>query len=180
MKKNKGITMVALVITIVILLIIAGISIGTGNNIIKQTEIENIKTNMLLIKVKGLEYAENANFKLGTNIDTIKEGEEKSNRIQKAKAELKGEEIVDANQLSNKIGITQENLVEENATYIYYYKLTSENLTEMGIANVKSDDKNGLYIIRYDIKNAQVEIYNLKGIENEGKTYYSLSEINKI
>lgn len=30
MKKNKGITMVALVITIVLLLILAGISIGTG------------------------------------------------------------------------------------------------------------------------------------------------------
>lgn len=180
MKKNRGITMLSLVVTIVILLIIAGISIGTGNNIIKQTEIENIKTNMLLIKVKGLEYAENANFKLGTNIDTIKEGDEKSSRIQKAKAELKGEEIVDIDQLSNKIGITQENLEAENATYIYYYKLTTENLSDMGISNVKSDDKNGLYIIRYDIKNVQVEIYNLKGIENEGETYYSLNEVNQI
>ena len=36
MKKNKGITMVALVITIVLLLILAGISIGTGGNIIKR------------------------------------------------------------------------------------------------------------------------------------------------
>lgn len=179
MKKNKGITMVVLVITIVILLIIAGISIGTGSNIIKNAEIENIKTNMLLIKVKGLEYAENANFKLGTNIDTIKE-DERNNRIQKAKEELKGEEIIDANQFSDKIGMTQEKLDAENATNIYYYKLTSENLSEMGISNVKSDDKNGLYIIKYDIKNVQVEIYNLKGIENEGNTYYSLSEVNQI
>lgn len=180
MKQNKGITMVALVITIVILLILAGISIQTGNNIIKETEIENIKTNMLLIKVKGLEYAENANFNLGTSIDTMQEGEEKNNRIEKAKAELKGQEIIDVNEFNNNIKITQEQLKSENGAYIYYYKLTSENLDEMGISNVKSDEKNGWYVIKYDVKNTQVEIYNLKGIENEGKIYYSLSEINQI
>ena len=68
MKKNKGITMVALVITIVLLLILAGISIGTGGNIIKRTELENLKTGMLLIEVKGKEYVENANFNLANYI----------------------------------------------------------------------------------------------------------------
>ena len=58
MKKNKGITMMVLVITIVILLILAGISIGVGNNVIKKSELENLKTNMLLVKVKGKEYIE--------------------------------------------------------------------------------------------------------------------------
>ena len=180
MKQNKGITMLALVITIVILLILAGISIETGSNIIKETEIENIKTNMLLIKVKGLEYAENANFNLGTSIDTMQEGEEKSNRIKKAKEELKGQEIIDVNEFNNNIKITQEQLEIENGAYIYYYKLTSEDLNKIGIKNVKSDEKNGWYVIKYDVKNTQVEIYNLKGIENEGKMYYSLSEINQI
>ena len=42
MKQNKGITMVALVLTVIILLILAGISIGTGNKTIKQSELENI------------------------------------------------------------------------------------------------------------------------------------------
>ena len=62
MKENKGITMVVLVITIVVLLILAGISIGTGNNIIKASQLENLKTNMLLVKVKAKEYIENANL----------------------------------------------------------------------------------------------------------------------
>ena len=60
MKKNRGITMVALVITIVVLLIIAGISIGAGNNAIKNSKLENLKTNMLLIEVKAKEQIENA------------------------------------------------------------------------------------------------------------------------
>ena len=45
MKENKGITMVVLVITIVVLLILAGISIGKGSNIIKSSQLENLKTN---------------------------------------------------------------------------------------------------------------------------------------
>ena len=43
MKKNRGITMVALVITIVVLLIIAGISIGAGNNAISRMIEDNVR-----------------------------------------------------------------------------------------------------------------------------------------
>ena len=64
MKKNKGITMIVLVITIALLLILAGISIQGGSSIIKRADLENLKTDMLLIKVKGKEYVENANFNL--------------------------------------------------------------------------------------------------------------------
>ena len=93
MKKNRGITMVALVITIVVLLIIAGISIGAGNNAIKNSKLENLKTNMLLIEVKAKEQIENAKFRLGTSFDKATE-EEKTNRVNTAKSEFTGEEIV--------------------------------------------------------------------------------------
>ena len=68
MREDRGITITTLVITIIVLLIIAGISAGTGNKVIKSSELENVKTNMLLIKAKGKEYVENANFKLGTKL----------------------------------------------------------------------------------------------------------------
>lgn len=177
MKENKGITMVTLIITIIVLLIIAGISIGTGNKVIKSSELENVKTNMLLIKAKGKEYVENANFKLGTNLDNLTdEDEDKNNRITAAKAELKeGKEITDENILKN-IGITQENIKD----YIYYYKLDKSDLTDMGLSNVKSDEKNGWYIIKYDIKNVEVEVYNTQGFERDGKNYYSLNELQNL
>ena len=108
MKKNKGITMVALVITIVLLLILAGISIGTGGNIIKRTELENLKTGMLLIEVKGKEYVENANFNLGTGFEKLKDETEKSKRIDAAKSKLKGKEITDASQLPETFEITTD------------------------------------------------------------------------
>lgn len=180
MKNNKGITMIALVITIVVLLILAGISIGTGNNIIKQSNLENIKTNMLLVKVKAKEYVENANFNLGTAFDKVTDENEKNTRIEKAKAELKGEEITDNSIFNTNINISQEQLTTNNLNYIYYYKLDSQNLTDMGISNVKSDEKNGWYIIKYDIKNVEIEVYNTKGFESNETIYYSLTELQDI
>ena len=76
---EKGITLVALVVTIIILLIIAGIALSGGKNTIKRANLESIKTNMLLIKAKALECVEEVNFKLGPNnqkideIDSIRE-----------------------------------------------------------------------------------------------------------
>lgn len=177
MKENRGITMIALVITVVMLLILAGISIGTGNNIIKSSELENLKTNMLLIKVKGKENVENANFKLGTNFETATD---KDTRLTTAKAELKGEEITDSSIFNGNINITQENISTDNEKNIYYYKLTTQNLADMGISNVKSDDNKGWYIIKYDIKNVETEVYNTQGFERDGKKYYSLSELQNL
>lgn len=174
MREDRGITITTLVITIIVLLIIAGISAGTGNKVIKSSELENVKTNMLLIKAKGKEYVENANFKLGTNFDNLTDAEDKDNRITAAKKELKeGKEITDKDILKN-IGI------ENIKAYTYYYKLSNDDLTDMGLSNVKSDEKNGWYIIKYDLKNVEVEVYNTLGFERDGKKYYSLNELQNL
>lgn len=184
MEKNNGITIVSLIITIIILLILAGISIGTGNKVIKSSELENVKTNMLLIKAKGKEYVENANFKLGTNFENLtdkEDKEDKKKRIIAAKDELKGEEIEDTDEdkdILKNIGITQDD--KKNTDYTYYYKLSNKDLTDMGLSNVKSDEKNGLYIIKYDLKNVEVEVYNTQGFERDGKIYDSLSELQNL
>lgn len=173
MKKNKGITIITLVITIVILLILSAITIETGGNIIEQSKIENLKTNMLLIKVKGKEYLENANFKLGTKIETVSE-EERNKRIETAKSELKGEDI------TNNISEYENIIKKEESQYIFYYKLNNQNLIEMGLTNVKSDEKEGWFIIKYDIQNIIIEVYNTKGIGNEEGRYYSLNQLENL
>ena len=55
---NKGITLLALAITIIVLSIIAGISINAGKQAIDQAEFQTIETNMLIIKAKAKSYAE--------------------------------------------------------------------------------------------------------------------------
>ena len=61
-KNNKGITLIALTITIIILLILASITIYSGKESIKKAQLESLKTNMLLIKAKAKEYVEQASF----------------------------------------------------------------------------------------------------------------------
>ena len=74
-----------------------------------------------------------------------------------------------------------ENIItKESSEFVFYYKLSTQNLADIGITNVISDEENGWYIIKYDIKNLKVEIYNTKGFENEETKYYSLNELENI
>lgn len=177
MKNNKGITMLALILTIILLLIISSISIGTGNNIIKKSKLENLKTNMLLINVKAKEYVENANFKLGSNIESATD---KEARVTNAKNELKGEEIKEGDTFYEAIRRTTEEIAQDNENYTYYYKLSTSNLEDMGVSKISSDEEKGWYIIKYDAKNIETEVYNTKGFENEDNKYYTLTEIQDL
>ena len=172
MKKNEGITMLVLVITVILLLILSGISINTGN--------KNIKTNMLLIEVKGKEYVENGNFNLGTSFDKLTDENEKNKRIELAKSKLKGTEITSVSDLNSNFGITQEQFQQEQTNLIFYYKLTKEDLEELGMSNEDSNNQKGGYIIKYDLKNMELEIYNTIGFKSGDKTYYSLSELENL
>ena len=51
-KKEKGITLVALAITIIVLTILASVTLYVGTNIIKRANLQNINTDMMLIQAK--------------------------------------------------------------------------------------------------------------------------------
>ncbi len=63
MKSNqKGVTMVALVIMIIVMLIISGIIIYAGTSTIKSAKQQSITTNMLLIQAKARTIADKVEF----------------------------------------------------------------------------------------------------------------------
>ena len=64
-KNEKGITLVALAITIIVLLIIAGIGYNYGKEAIQKAQLEELRTNMLLIEAKAKGLVEEVNFKIG-------------------------------------------------------------------------------------------------------------------
>ena len=175
MKKNnqKGITLVVLTITIIVLLILAGITIQTGTDSIQKANLEGLKTNMLLIETKAREFVENASFDLGIDPQNATD-EMKTN----AQAELTGDDkgtlvtsgdsIID--QLLN-IGISQADIDNGNVC-----KLTKENLEKMGIYDVESNDEEGWYIIVYNINDTTAEIYHTMGYQGK----YSLTDIEQI
>ena len=160
-KNNKGITLIALTITIIILLILASITIYSGKESIKKAQLESLKTNMLLIKAKAKEYVEQASFKNGVNKSEISE---------EAKNELKGKE-------ANASDYSKQNITINGGEILY--NLTSDNLKEMGLKDVKLGS-NEEYLVKYNIKDVTVEVYNTSGYENNGTTVYSLSELEKI
>lgn len=168
MKKNKGITLISLMITVIVLVIIAGIAIYSGKNVIKEAKLEEIRTNMLLIQAKAREYVEHANFKIG-----IKPTDEAKMQEYEAKKASVREEIYEGEaKLQKATGITvpsEINLTDE------FYKVTQEALNEWGLGKIKMDEDE-LYLIQFDDTNAKVEIYNTLGYAGK----YSLTEIDAI
>lgn len=51
-KNNKGITLISLIITVIILMILAYTTISIGGNLSNKAKFENVQTNLLLIKSK--------------------------------------------------------------------------------------------------------------------------------
>lgn len=72
MKQNeKGITIVGLLLTVIVIVAIAGVCIYTGSDIIKEAKLEQLKTNMLLIQAKCQSIGERVDAKELTQSDYI-------------------------------------------------------------------------------------------------------------
>ena len=163
--KNKGITLVALTITIIILLIIAGISISAGGNMIKKANLEGLKTNMLLIKAKAKQYVEEANFKIGKSTEDASKISEVRNEIYVEKAKLE----VAPDEVKNKINVTGDNF------YVLTKADNKDTYSEWGLDKIELENGE-YYVIEFNEKDLTVEVYNTLGFNGK----YSLTDIDKI
>lgn len=175
MKRNsKGVTLISLVIMIIVLGILASIVVTFGTQAINNANIQNLKTNMLLIEAKAKEYVENANYDLGIHPEEATE-EMKNKSI----SELKGTKVEQSDSIVSilqNIGINTEDIENGNV-----YKLSTEDLAAIGINNTNSNDRTGWYIIVYNIPEDTAKIYHTQGIRiNDTETKYSLEDINQI
>lgn len=163
-EQNHGITLISLVITIIVLIILAGITVYNGTSTIKKAALEEVRTNLLLIQAKAREYVEEANFKMGPSPDDNKKQEVRT-EIYETKAKLA--KSVQNGSISSKIPVSD------------CYTLTEEALTEWGLNKIelKTDE---FYLIQFDDTNAMVEVYYSKGYDDNGVMKYSLTEIDKI
>lgn len=150
-EKVKGITIVALTITVIVLIILASIGIYTGTEIIKQANLQNINTNMMLIQAKTKTISEQAKF----NKDT---------------SNYKGTKVTEVTDNKEVEKLLSENKIEDSENC---YLLLQNDLNEMGLEKVKQDSG---YIVNYETN----EIIYVKGFENKDKTYYKLSEMKDL
>lgn len=153
-KKNEGITLIALVITIIIMLILVGVGIKLGNEAINKAKLEDLKTNMISIKTKAKTIEEKYMF-----------GDSEL---------LVGTKINDTDTKTLKEGLLTELKKLNNDDYIY--KWDENDLERQGLNNIKSDDNN-YYIVYYDINNATCEVFYSQGYNYKGNVVYGLANL---
>lgn len=165
-EETQGITIVALMITVIIMLIIAGITIYSGKETIKMAKLEEVKTNMLLIEAKAKEYVEEATFKMGIGADDAKKAEVREQVYGAGSEEGAQLEKAEAGSIPSEFGIT-------DTTTCYW--ITDNTLTKWGLNKIelKDDEK---YLVQFNETALTVEIYNTIGYDEK----YSLTDIEQI
>lgn len=149
---NKGITIVALVITIIVMLILATVTVEIGTGEIKRAKIEDLKTTMLLIKGRAQIVADKESFgESYDNTGMVKLAEATSYDVSNLQAEF------------NKLGDT-------SSLYIWEQTAMDNNNIDVEITNTD------FFVIDY----LTGEVYYSLGYTYEGTTYYSLSEMQNI
>ena len=163
MKKQRGITLIALTITIVVMMIIAGITVNFGLDLIREVKLQDLRTNMLLMQAKGKECVEEVSFQKANVTD--------ENEIQTIKNEnLKGTKVAENPEVQNLLQNTGK--IEEG--YEYYY-LTMQDLSDMGIEEL-SVEEYGYFIVGYNIDEIKVEVINTNGYQGN----YTLTQLNEL
>ena len=165
MKKQKGITLVALTITIIVMIIIASITTYAGIDLIKQAKLQDLVTNMLLIQAKAKEYLEEFNFQTANMTD---EGEKENIK----NSTLIGKKISEDQQvktIAESTGKIDTSKIDE------YYYLEETTLEYIGLKDLNSDEY-GYFIIRYDIENVKIEVINTKGYNGN----YTLEQLQQL
>jgi len=147
-KNQKGVTIVSLVITVIVLMIVAGIGVKVGTDQITKTKDNTVVSELSMVQHAILEQytkyktTKNANYLVGNMVS--------------------GEEL---NSITSTLGVT---LVTVPSSYLEkeraYYKLDKASLLEIGIKN--TDDE---YVVNY----ISGEVMNItKKATSEGNALY--------
>ncbi len=147
-KNQKGVTIVSLVITVIVLMIVAGIGVKVGTDQITKTKDNTVVSELSMVQHAILEQytkyktTKNANYLVGNMVS--------------------GEEL---NSITSTLGVT---LVTVPSSYSEkeraYYKLDKASLLEIGIKN--TDDE---YVVNY----ISGEVMNItKKATSEGNALY--------
>ena len=160
-KSQKGITLVALVVTVIVLLILAGIGIGELSN--NNEDITQTKDTMSLAELNKvqqvvienyLKYMQMKNEHILTGVGQ-KIDEEKYNEINNKLKQISNNEF----QLNDYSDNTEES----------YYMLNGDDLKSLGLQNIHNND---VYVVNYSTgevfnytqqKNAAGDILYIKG-----------------
>ncbi len=162
LRNEKGITILILTITIILMVILAGATINYGVNSLNAAKFQNFSYE--LQQIQG---------KVDSIYEKIKLGDESYIIL--------GNEITDSEKAMNTLnmvkGINYLNILDSQRDQYYYQENFSyyRYLTEDNLENIFDITSNpGDVIINFTTR----EVISVDGFEYEGRTYYTLSELN--
>jgi len=164
-RSNSGITLATLVITIIVMLILATVSINVGNDLIKKSKVQTLETNMLTIQAKAKSYAEEIESKVWAYSDSKKETERDK--------EFTDRKMTPSATVSNEALAQVNNEIKEEPIA---YSVGEEALIAMGLDEIQDEQ----YIVVFkktDYK--QMDVIYPDGVTYDGQTYYALSALQE-
>lgn len=165
-KNNKGITLIALIITVIIILIIGGITIYEGSKLVDEAKYEDVKTNMLLLQAEIKNYVEQAKFENKELKDII--GDDKGITLNDVTL------IVSEPEGGSSIAKEIDNIKAKTNAEIDLYQIKTD-MNELNLGSIDPDK----YLVSIDITDTiDVDVCFLPGIlGDDGITHYFLSEL---
>lgn len=150
LKNTKGVTLIALAITIVVMLIILGITINTADDLIRESDETKFQTTMYLVKARAETLFDDYLFDGTDNL---------------------GESITD-------IEITDIGWEDDTSRYIYR-QWDNDMLENQGIKYDDTFDGE-LFLIQYDITEEKVDIgCSIGFVDENGVAKYTLSSLEE-
>ena len=152
-----------------IIMLLAGITITQGSDLIKNTKVETYLTNMITIRSKAKVYAEETNAEVWDAEDkTSKREEIYSEKYKLTKSSNQTDLIAKVDSKVN------------TGNGCECYDITTDALKDMGLDELASNSSNGDYVVVYDSSNYRnLEIIYVPGVEYKGTTYYTLSSLQE-
>jgi len=150
-KSNRGITIITLIVTIIIMLMLAAVTIQFGAGEVERTKLEDLKTTMLLIKGRAQIVVDKESF-----------GEDYDNTGMIKLADATGYNTSNLQKIFNDI--------DKSNLYVWEQTAMDNNNIQVTITNTD------FFVIDYSTG----EVYYSLGCIYEGNTYYSLTEMQNI
>ena len=144
---NKGVTLISLVVTIVVLIILASIATYSGVNVIRQSKLDKFTAEMKIMQTE----VNNLYEKYSNGTD-----EEKANVLNYGK-------VLDTQ--ASSVFTTNASGITNSSGYKYYDRKTIENL---GIEQVEEE---------FYVNVEKRSVISRLGIEYEGEKYYTLEQL---
>lgn len=160
-KNNSGITLMALIITIIILVVILSISVYEGKELIAKSKLNTLETNMLTIQAKSKAYAEEIDAKIWTESD---------------KDTKRNEEFAEKG-FTNPSNTIDSKYVNIDTSNYVAYTVSPEGLSGMGLDEIKNEQ----YMVIYDKDDfKKMDVIYTNGVSYNRTMYYTLSALQEV